>query len=134
VLARLADSDKEDHVMTGHGKIAVAAMFTALMSFSPIPLALAQGRGPGQGQGFGQGGSSGDGTGGSSGSSTVAQDPGPRAGSLGAGKPLATLNAFQLEYFRNGLARFNQTDSVSGTITGEPGTGLGPGFNSTSGL
>src|ERR1700723_2591234 len=118
--------------MTGHRKIAMAAMVTALMSFNSISPAQAQGRGAGQGQNFGQGGRSGDSSGGGSGNSTPAQDPGPRAGSVNAGKPLATLNAFQLQYFRNGLARFNQTDSVSGTIPGEPGTGLGPGFNSTS--
>jgi CxxC motif-containing protein (DUF1111 family) len=132
VRARFPDSDKEDHVMTSYGKIATAALFTAVMSFNSIPLAQAQGRGPGQGQNFGQGGRSGDSSGSGSGNSTSAQDPGPRAGFVGAGKPLATLNAFQLEYFRNGLARFNQTDSVSGTISGEPGTGLGPGFNATS--
>jgi CxxC motif-containing protein (DUF1111 family) len=131
-LARFADSDEEDYVMTGHRKIAMAAMFTALMSFNSISPAQAQGRGAGQGQNFGQGGRSGDSSGGGPGNSTTAQDPGPRAGSISAGKPLATLNAFQLQYFRNGLARFNQTDSVSGTIPGEPGTGLGPGFNSTS--
>src|SRR5580698_7259669 len=131
-LARFADSDEEDYVMTGHRKIAMAAMITALMSFNSISPAQAQGRGAGQGQNFGQGGRSGDSSGGGPGNSTTAQDPGPRAGSISAGKPLATLNAFQLQYFRNGLARFNQTDSVSGTIPGEPGTGLGPGFNSTS--
>jgi CxxC motif-containing protein (DUF1111 family) len=118
--------------MTVHGKIAMAAMFSALMSLGPIPLARAQGPGPGQGQGFGQGGRSADGSGAGPGGNTGAQDPGPRAGRVGAGQPLAMLNAFQLQFFQNGLARFNQTDSVSGTISGEPGGGLGPGFNSTS--
>ncbi len=110
--------------MKGHGKIAFAAMLTALMSFSPIPVARAQGGGPNAGSGGGQNGGSG--------SSSSAHDPGPRAGSLGAGKPLATLNGYQLEFFRNGLMRFNQTDSVSGTLPGEKGTGLGPGYNATS--
>jgi CxxC motif-containing protein (DUF1111 family) len=107
-----------------HGKIAFVAMLTALMSFSPIPVARAQSGGPNAGLGGGQNG------GPSSGSS--AHDPGPRSGSLGAGKPLAPLSGYQLEFFRNGLTRFNQTDSVSGTIPGEKGTGLGPGYNSTS--
>ena len=110
--------------MKGHGKIAFAAMLTALMSFSPIPVARAQGGGPNAGSGGGQNGGSG--------SSSSAHDPGPRAGSLGAGKPLATLNGYQLEFFRNGLMRFNQTDSVSGTLPGEKGSGLGPGYNATS--
>ena len=30
------------------------------------------------------------------------------------------------------MSRFTQIDSVSGNISGEPGTGLGPGFNSNS--
>jgi CxxC motif-containing protein (DUF1111 family) len=106
--------------MKDHQKVAIAAMLTALMSFSPISLARAQGGGPS--------GSSGGGSGGGS----SAHDPGPRAGSVGAGQPLSTLNAEQLQYFQNGLARFNQVDSVSGTVSGEPGTGLGPGYNSNS--
>jgi len=118
--------------MTGHGKIAMATIFAVLVSCSPTPLALAQDRGQSDGQSFGHGGRSGEGPGGGSAGSAGAQDPGPRAGSPGSGKPLATLNAFQLEYFRNGLARFNQTDSVTGSISGEPGEGLGPGYNSTS--
>ncbi len=110
--------------MKGHGKIAFAAMLTALMSFSPIPVARAQGGGPNAGSSGGQNGGPG--------SSSGAHDPGPRAGSLGAGRPLANLNGYQLEFFRNGLARFNQTDSVSGTLPGEKGSGLGPGYNATS--
>jgi CxxC motif-containing protein (DUF1111 family) len=111
-----------------HGKIAIAATITALMSFSSTPLARAQGGGPRAGQNGGQNG----GPGGNSGGGSGAQDPGPRAGSVGAGKALSTLNGYQLEFFRNGLARFMQTDSVSGSIPGEPGEGLGPGFNSNS--
>jgi CxxC motif-containing protein (DUF1111 family) len=126
--------------MKVHGKFAIAAMVTAVMSFSPIPVARAQGGGSRFGQNGGQngglgGGSRGDssaGSGSGSGSSSGAQDPGPRAGSVGAGKPLSTLNAYQLQFFRNGLARFIQVDSVSGTISGEPGEGLGPGYNSNS--
>jgi CxxC motif-containing protein (DUF1111 family) len=66
-----------------------------------------------------------------SGGSTVS-DPGVRAGEVAVGQPLATLSAAQLQFFQDGLARFNQVDSVSGTIAGEPGAGLGPGFNSNS--
>jgi CxxC motif-containing protein (DUF1111 family) len=114
--------------MKAQEKFAIAATLTALMSFSPIPVARAQGVASSAGQNGGPGGNSGGG----SGSSSTAHDPGPRAGSIGAGKPLPTLNGFQLEYFRDGLTRFNQTDSVSGTIPGEKGSGLGPGYNSNS--
>jgi CxxC motif-containing protein (DUF1111 family) len=122
--------------MNGHGKLAIAATLTALISFSAVPVARAQGGGSRFDQNGGQGNGPGRGSGGGTTTPPVgssgAQDPGPRAGSVGAGKPLATLNAFQLQFFRNGLARFNQVDSVSGTISGEPGEGLGPGFNSNS--
>lgn len=66
-----------------------------------------------------------------SGSST-ASDPGVRSDAVVVGTPLPSLNSEQLAYFQDGLARFLQVDSVSGTIGGEPGTGLGPGFNSNS--
>ena len=63
---------------------------------------------------------------------TSARDPGVRAGSVGAGNPLSTLTPDQIQYFQDGLSRFMQVDSVSGTVPGEPGKGLGPGFNSNS--
>jgi CxxC motif-containing protein (DUF1111 family) len=93
-------------------KVAICGFLTALLTFGPAQAAQAQ-----------EGGRDG---------SSKAHDPGPRAGSLGAGKPLSTLNSAQLSYFLDGLARFGQVDSVSGTISGEPGVGLGPGFNSNS--
>src|ERR1700691_4497038 len=65
-------------------------------------------------------------------SSGGAQDPGPRAGAVNAGAPLSTLTPAQLQFFQDGLSRFLQTDSVSGKMAGEPGVGLGPGFNSNS--
>jgi CxxC motif-containing protein (DUF1111 family) len=63
---------------------------------------------------------------------TEAHDPGVRAGVVDAGTPLSTLSAEQLQFFNDGQARFMDVDSVSGTIAGEPGSGLGPGFNSNS--
>jgi CxxC motif-containing protein (DUF1111 family) len=104
--------------------VAIAGMFTALLSFTPLKVARAQNFHTNGGQNGGSGGNSGGGSG--------AHDPGPRAGSLGAGQPLSTLSSEQLQYFMDGLARFNEVDSVSGTVTGEPGKGLGPGFNSNS--
>ena len=63
---------------------------------------------------------------------STAKDPGPRAGSVNVGQPLSTLSPAELQFFQDGLARFIQVDSVKGTISGEPGLGLGPGFNSNS--
>ncbi len=111
-----------------HRTVAIAGMLMALVSFSPVKVARAQGGGPDRGRNGGPGSVSGNGPVGGS----TASDPGPRAGSVGAGQPLPTLSAAQLQYFRNGLARFNQVDSVSGAVSGEPGAGLGPGYNSNS--
>ena len=63
---------------------------------------------------------------------STARDPGVRAGSVNAGQPLSTLSPSQLQFFQDGLARFTQIDSVSGAAPGEPGSGLGPGYNSNS--
>jgi CxxC motif-containing protein (DUF1111 family) len=58
------------------------------------------------------------------------QDPGPRSGTSGAGGAYPTLNANELLFFTQATARFQEIDSVQGTI--EPGKGLGPGFNGNS--
>jgi CxxC motif-containing protein (DUF1111 family) len=63
---------------------------------------------------------------------STAHDPGVRAGSVGAGQPLAGLDAGQMQFFQDGLIRFLAVDSVSGSMPGESGKGLGPGFNSNS--
>jgi CxxC motif-containing protein (DUF1111 family) len=64
-------------------------------------------------------------------------DPGPRGGPPGAGGtfPLldntnAASNTAYLDFFAQALLRFQEVDSVSGTI--ESGSGLGPGFNHNS--
>jgi CxxC motif-containing protein (DUF1111 family) len=59
-------------------------------------------------------------------------DPGVRAGSVQVGVPLAGLSADELQFFQDGLSRFIQVDSVGGNVSGEPGSGLGPAFNSNS--
>jgi CxxC motif-containing protein (DUF1111 family) len=59
-------------------------------------------------------------------------DPGPRAGAPGAGGPLPGLDAGEQAYFAAALSRFQEIDSVSGTMTGEAGVGLGPRFNLNS--
>jgi CxxC motif-containing protein (DUF1111 family) len=90
--------------------------------------ATTDGRGGSSG---GRGGSSGGSSGGSiSGSTTsLGTDPGPRAGAAGAGAGIATLNADETAFFTAARARFTEIDSVSGTVSGETGVGLGPTFN-----
>jgi CxxC motif-containing protein (DUF1111 family) len=61
-----------------------------------------------------------------------ASDPGARTDSAGAGGAVAPLTPEESEYFQDGLARFNEVDSVSGTAPKEVGKGLGPTFNSNS--
>lgn len=56
-------------------------------------------------------------------------DPGPRGGPPGAGGPLAGVGANQQKFFAAARSRFQEIDSVSGTIPGEAGVGLGPRFN-----
>jgi CxxC motif-containing protein (DUF1111 family) len=60
------------------------------------------------------------------------QDPGPRGGPPGAGGPLPGLGTAVLNFFNAALSRFQEVDSVSGGIRGEPGVGLGPRFNANS--
>lgn len=59
-------------------------------------------------------------------------DPGPRSGAAGAGGFFPTLNANEQGFFTQAQARFQEVDSVSGTIAGEAGVGLGPTFNANS--
>ncbi len=58
------------------------------------------------------------------------QDPGPRSGSAGAGSFYPTLNSNEQMLFNQAVTRFQEVDSVSGTI--EVGSGLGPTFNGNS--
>jgi CxxC motif-containing protein (DUF1111 family) len=60
------------------------------------------------------------------------KDPGPRGGPAGAGGPIQSLSAYEKTFFSEALMRFEEVDSVSGTIAGEDGSGLGPSFNSNS--
>ena len=57
------------------------------------------------------------------------QDPGVRGGAPGAGGPLPGLSTAEQNFFQASLGVFQEIDSVSGTIAGEPGSGLGPRFN-----
>ncbi|MHB8540525.1 MAG: di-heme oxidoredictase family protein [Candidatus Acidiferrales bacterium] len=60
------------------------------------------------------------------------KDPGPRGGPAGAGGFFPTLDSNEQAFFKQTLARFGEIDSVSGTISGEAGVGLGPTFNGNS--
>jgi len=60
------------------------------------------------------------------------QDPGPRSGSAAAGGVYPTLNANEQAFFNQAFLRFMEVDSVSGSIPGEDGSGLGPAFNGNS--
>jgi CxxC motif-containing protein (DUF1111 family) len=60
------------------------------------------------------------------------KDPGPRSGSASAGGPYPSLNSNEQTLFSSALQVFLEVDSVSGSIAGEPGRGLGPTFNGNS--
>jgi CxxC motif-containing protein (DUF1111 family) len=59
-------------------------------------------------------------------------DPGPRPGPPAAGNFYPTLNPNEQALFNQAFQRFAEIDSVSGNISGEPGSGLGPTFNGNS--
>ncbi len=56
-------------------------------------------------------------------------DPGPRSGAAGAGGAFPLLNSNEQAAFGGSMETFMEVDSVSGAITGEEGSGLGPTFN-----
>ncbi len=63
-------------------------------------------------------------------------DPGPRGGPPGAGAPLNSVASNNpttiLTFFNDAKVRFEEVNSVFGTIPGQPDGGLGPRFNSRS--
>src|SRR5580658_440289 len=59
-------------------------------------------------------------------------DPGPRGGPPSAGAPLRGLTALQNSAFQEGVSRFNEVVSVTGTQPGAADAGLGPRFNGNS--
>ena len=59
-------------------------------------------------------------------------DPGPRSGPAGAGSFYPTLNSNEQALFNQALERFQEIDSVTGSLPGEEGKGLGPAFNGNS--
>src|SRR5438067_2612789 len=61
-----------------------------------------------------------------------AVDPGPRGGSPSAGGVLAGLTHDEAAQFADAREVFAEVDSVSGSVHGEEGSGLGPTFNANS--
>src|SRR5271157_5309990 len=59
-------------------------------------------------------------------------DPGPRGGAAGSGGYFPSLNAVEQSGFAAAKTVFQEVDSVSGTLPGETGLGLGPTFNGNS--
>jgi CxxC motif-containing protein (DUF1111 family) len=59
-------------------------------------------------------------------------DPGVRGGPAGAGGAAPGLTTLQQQFFTSAQAIFQEVDSVSGTVSGAPGKGLGPRFNADS--
>ncbi len=59
-------------------------------------------------------------------------DPGVRGGPASVGGPLPGLSSDYQQMFTAAQLRFQEVDSVGGTMPNELGTGLGPGFNSNS--
>lgn len=55
-----------------------------------------------------------------------------RRGPSGARGPISGLTVQEQKFFEEGQRRFTETDSVSGTISAEAGSGLGPRFNLNS--
>lgn len=62
----------------------------------------------------------------------LAKDPGIRGGTPAAGAAISGLTPAQTAQFQSGQGAFQEVDSVSGTMPGEAGSGLGPSFNMNS--
>src|SRR4029077_20954731 len=63
---------------------------------------------------------------------STAVDPGPRAGTPGAGGFYPTLNSNEQAFFNAALSVFTETDSVSGGIPANAGSCLGPTVDGNS--
>jgi CxxC motif-containing protein (DUF1111 family) len=107
--------------------MAVASFFLSICLAAVGALAQQSDRGRGRG-GEGDAGRGGDPTGNQGNLNSL--DPGPRADTIGAGKPIPGLTLQQNAFFQNGLSQFTQTEDVALTSPGNGG--LGPAFNSNS--
>ena len=64
--------------------------------------------------------------------STAAFDPGPRGGTASTGGALPGLSGGEQSSFTDAMSIFMETTSVTGSVAGEEGFGLGPTFNGNS--
>lgn len=68
----------------------------------------------------------------SAGTLEAQHDPGPRGDTAGAGGFFPGLSPDEQSFFSEAIGDFMEVDSVSGSVTGESGSGLGPTFNGNS--
>ena len=68
----------------------------------------------------------------SAGTLEAQHDPGPRGGDPGVGEAFPGLSTDQETFFKATIQNFMEIDSVSGSVPGETGSGLGPTFNGNS--
>jgi CxxC motif-containing protein (DUF1111 family) len=68
----------------------------------------------------------------SAGTLEAQQDPGPRGGDTGVGGAFPGLSSDEQSFFNGAIQDFMEVDSVSGSVSGEAGSGLGPTFNGNS--
>jgi CxxC motif-containing protein (DUF1111 family) len=68
----------------------------------------------------------------SAGTLEAQKDPGPRGGAAGAGGSFPGLSPDEKAFFDATVGDFMEVDSVSGSVSGETGSGLGPTFNGNS--
>jgi CxxC motif-containing protein (DUF1111 family) len=68
----------------------------------------------------------------SAGTLEAQHDPGPRGGAAGAGGSFPGLSHDEQSFFNEAVGDFMEVDSISGSVSGESGSGLGPTFNGNS--
>ncbi len=68
----------------------------------------------------------------SAGTLEAQHDPGPRGGDPGVGGYFPGLSPDEQSFFNAAVQDFMEVDSVSGSVSGEAGVGLGPTFNGNS--
>jgi CxxC motif-containing protein (DUF1111 family) len=68
----------------------------------------------------------------SAGTLEAQHDPGPRGGDPGVGGFFPGLSPDEQSFFNAAVQDFMEVDSVSGSVSGEAGSGLGPTFNGNS--
>ncbi len=68
----------------------------------------------------------------SAGTLEAQHDPGPRGGDPGVGGAFPGVSTDEEMFFKATISDFMEIDSVTGSVPGETGSGLGPTFNGNS--